>query len=243
MIIDFRPPIERNHYNKWLDAIGQHQKVKSITYVCNLHFKPEEIYQRHKRISLKSGSIPSIFASNQHENNKRNEFDDDIPVRAAEQVLVVPRTSRIACMGFKSSPEQQQLCHDLDDNQTSNSDTCRNCIDNDAKMEELLVDIIGLKQKLMLQNKISQYWKTIALKHEPEHTEPNWTTSLVAKFDGEPNESMNGTLAEVTEPPVPEFNATDLPIKIEPMEKLEIIDEPVDEPDRHIFKRNYKTCS
>lgn len=112
--------------------------------------------------------------------------------------------------------------------QTSNSETCQNCINTDAKVGELLVDMNDLKQKLLLQSEISEYWRTIALKYEPERT---LSTPLAVQINGMPNESMYrcSTSPAITDPIVPEFDGANLPIKVDTANVSE----------EHIFKRKY----
>lgn len=43
---------------------------------------------------------------------------------------------------------------------------CQNCIDQKTEIQEL-------NQKLEIQTRLAEYWKAIALQHEPEHEDPN----------------------------------------------------------------------
>lgn len=51
---------------------------------------------------------------------------------------------------------------------------CQNCIDQK-------IDVQELNQKLEMQVRLTEYWKAIALKYEPEHEDPKWSIDYVEK--------------------------------------------------------------
>lgn len=55
--------MEKHLLEKWKKAIGHHQNVKNIAFVCNLHFESKSMIEMDGQLFLKHGSIPSIFGN------------------------------------------------------------------------------------------------------------------------------------------------------------------------------------
>lgn len=53
--------MEKHILEKWKEAISQHQEIKNITILCNLHFEHESLIEMEGQLFLKHGSVPSIF--------------------------------------------------------------------------------------------------------------------------------------------------------------------------------------
>lgn len=73
-------------------------------------------------------------------------------------------------------------------NELHNSMACQICIDQKIEVQEL-------NQKLEHQIRLVEYWKAIALKHEPAHEAPTWSSDY--------NEKVTTELLDVPSPPPP----------------------------------------
>lgn len=82
---------------------------------------------------------------------------------------------------------------------------CGECIDRATEVRELQTNLDALSRKLELQERLTDYWRQIALKHEPEHDNPEWALEPKENMTAEPLDVPSKSPPKVFKRKCPQF--------------------------------------
>lgn len=88
--------------------------------------------------------------------NSKTVLDEEEPIG----IIAEPKTENKR-LNLSICENKIQIATDLESNE------------HDSRIHRLLTELDELKKKLWLQNRLVEYWKSIVLKYEPKHKDPD----------------------------------------------------------------------